>query len=123
MEANTLTNDNESPQSMVIFIEALKQNKSLISLNVANNKLDGDLGKEFKHCLEQNKTLIDFEFGFNNFLLKDVSTLCFPDLSFRFAKFRSTSAVTRQSTMKNVSASGKKGSLCAAKMRPFKTCI
>ena len=58
---------------MIIFIEALKQNQSLISLNVGNNKLDGDLGKEFKHCLEVNKTLIDFEFGFNNFLLKDVS--------------------------------------------------
>lgn len=74
LESNTLTQDGEETKGMVIFIEALKQNKSLISLNLANNRLEQEMGKEFKSCLEQNQTIIDFEFGFNNFTLKDVSS-------------------------------------------------
>jgi hypothetical protein len=54
-------------------MEALKQNKTLISLNLGNNKLDGDLGKELRNALEVNKNIIDLEFGFNSFNLKDVS--------------------------------------------------
>lgn len=72
LESNQLTQDNEDVKGMVVFIESLKQNKSLISLNVANNKLDQDMGKEFKSCLETNQTLIDFEFGFNGFHLNEV---------------------------------------------------
>ena len=55
------------------FIEALKTNKSLLSLNVANNQLREDLGKEFKEMLEVNETLIDFEISFNSFHLNEVS--------------------------------------------------
>ena len=72
LESNQLTQDNEDVKGMVVFIEALKKNKTLTSLNVANNKLDQDMGKEFKQCLEHNMTLIDFEFGFNNFHLNEV---------------------------------------------------
>lgn len=58
-----------------MLCEALKKNKSLISLNIANNKLDAEIGKEFKAVLEINQTLIDFEFGFNNFHLKEVRVI------------------------------------------------
>jgi len=44
----------------------------LLSLNVANNKLNEKIGTEFRHCLEKNTTIIDFEFGFNQFRLEDV---------------------------------------------------
>ena len=55
------------------MIDALRTNKSLISLNIANNHLDQDIGKDFKAMLEQNETLIDFEINFNQFHLEDVS--------------------------------------------------
>lgn len=72
LDSNTLTQDNEDTKGMIILCEALKKNKSLISLNIANNKLDAEIGKEFKSVLEVNETLIDFEFGFNQFHLKEV---------------------------------------------------
>lgn len=87
LESNQLTQDNEDVKGMVVFIEALKQNKTLTSLNVANNKLDQDMGKEFKTCLEHNLTIIDFEFGFNTFHLNEVSTFL---INGRFVKYRST---------------------------------
>ena len=55
------------------FIEALRTNKSLLSLNIANNQLHEDLGKEFKEMLEVNETLIGFEISFNTFHLNEVS--------------------------------------------------
>ena len=55
------------------FIDALRTNKTLIALNVANNQLDESLGKDFKDMLEVNTTLIDFEISFNMFHLTDVS--------------------------------------------------
>ena len=54
------------------FIDALRTNKSLLSLNVANNMLDEGLGKDFKDMLEVNETLIDFEVGFNSFHLNEI---------------------------------------------------
>lgn len=54
------------------FIDALRTNKTLIALNVANNQLDDSLGKDFKNMLEVNTTLIDFEISFNMFHLTDV---------------------------------------------------
>jgi hypothetical protein len=41
-------------------------------LNIANNHLDSDIGKDFKTMLEQNETLIDFEIMFNQFHLEDI---------------------------------------------------
>ena len=58
---------------MEFFVNALEGNKSLLSLNMANNRLEASIGTLFKTCLEKNKTLIDFEFGFNIFHLEDVS--------------------------------------------------
>ena len=55
------------------FIDALRTNKSLLSLNIANNQLDEGLGRDFKDMLEINDTLIDFEISFNSFRLEDVS--------------------------------------------------
>ena len=49
---------------MDVFCKALVQNKTLISLNVANNGLSADVGKKFEAMLKENSTLIDFEFGF-----------------------------------------------------------
>ena len=34
---------------------------------MANNRLDETIGKAFEEALRVNKTLIDFEFGFNQF--------------------------------------------------------
>ena len=58
---------------MNVFIDALRGNKHLISLNLGNNKIDDSTGGLLKNCLEHNETLIDFEFGFNNIRLDDVS--------------------------------------------------
>ena len=46
------------------------KNRYLLSLNLANNNIEcGDL---FEEATRINETLIDFEFGFNNFSLNDV---------------------------------------------------
>ena len=42
---------------------------------MANNKLDNEIGRQFVDMLRINETLIDFEFGFNNFCVEDVSLL------------------------------------------------
>jgi hypothetical protein len=57
---------------MDVFCKALVQNKTLISLNVANNGLQQEVGKKFEAMLKENLTLIDFEFGFNDFGLEEV---------------------------------------------------
>jgi hypothetical protein len=54
------------------FIEGLRVNQSLLSLNVSNNQLGPEIGQQFRACLEKNHTLIDFEFGNNAFRLDDV---------------------------------------------------
>ena len=57
------------------MLRALEENTTLLSLNIANNKLETQIGKEIKKMLEKNHTLIDLEIGFNNFDLKDVRTV------------------------------------------------
>jgi len=54
---------------MKYFIPALRVNKYLLSLNLGNNKLDETIGKECDDMLDDNFTLIDFEFGQNLFHL------------------------------------------------------
>ena len=56
------------------LIDSLKTNTTLISLNVGNNRMNSAIGAEFRSMLEHNTSLIDFEFGLNDFKLKDVST-------------------------------------------------
>jgi len=58
---------------MDVFCKALVQNKTLISLNVANNGLFPEVGKKFEAMMKENLTLIDFEIGFNDFGLEEVS--------------------------------------------------
>jgi hypothetical protein len=49
----------------------------LLSLNLANNKLEGPIGSAMKAMLDKNHTLIDLEVGFNSFSIADVSMLNF----------------------------------------------
>jgi len=49
------------------MLRALMTNTTLLSLNLANNKLEPPIGKEIRKLLETNHTLIDFEIGFNSF--------------------------------------------------------
>lgn len=67
LEGNVLTSDGDDASGLMVFIEALKVNQSLLSLNMANNRLDEAIGKAFEEALNVNYTLIDFEFGFNSF--------------------------------------------------------
>ena len=61
---------------MLVFCKGVRENKTLLSLNVANcfnAKKDADLlGERFKEMLEVNKDLIDFEFGFNGISLDNI---------------------------------------------------
>ena len=41
-------------------------------MNLANNNMDEKCGELFEEATRVNETLIDFEFGFNNFRLEDV---------------------------------------------------
>ena len=54
------------------FIKCLYKNKFLLSLNMGNNSMDEECGSLFEEATRFNTTLIDFEFGFNNFRLEDV---------------------------------------------------
>jgi Ran GTPase-activating protein (RanGAP) involved in mRNA processing and transport len=72
---NMLTNDGDDNNGLLAFIEALKSNKTLLSLNMANNRLDESIGKAFEEALEVNHALIDFEFGFNQFSVDTIRQL------------------------------------------------
>ena len=73
LEGNQLTGDGEDFQGLQEMLRALEDNTSLLSLNLANNKLEPPIGKQIKQMLDKNHTLIDLEIGFNHFDLKDVS--------------------------------------------------
>lgn len=90
---------------MDVFCKALAQNKTLISLNVANNGLSADVGKKFEAMLKENSTLIDFEFGFNDFGLEEVSQSRLKP--FRSVKYRMPYARTRLCMTLTDCASGK----------------
>ena len=60
---------------MMELISALEENDTLISLNIANNKLDQTIGQHIRQMLTKNTSLIDLEIGFNSFTLEDVSCL------------------------------------------------
>ncbi len=100
LESNQLTQDGEDLAGIVQFINALQHNKSLISLNLANNKLEEPIDKEIRSMLEVNTTIIDFEFGFNSFRLPEVRKFLFNTM-LRLARFRSCSGTTRLSTTLN----------------------
>ena len=106
LESNNLTNDTEENGGVEEMINALAENTTLLSLNLANNRLGDDIGRNFVDLfnprVKNQETLIDFEFGFNNFRLEDVRGLsleCGNRRSryliaifdvYRFARFRTT---------------------------------
>lgn len=45
-------------------------------MNLNNNNMDEKCGELFEDATRANDTLIDFEFGFNNFALNDVRLPC-----------------------------------------------
>lgn len=63
LESNQLTQGNEETRGMLELIDSLRTNKTLISLNVGNNRMNASIGSEFRTVMEHNTTLIDFEFG------------------------------------------------------------
>lgn len=71
LENNSLTGEGLAEDGMHEFIDALKDNKTLLSLNLGNNKLmdspNSRIGEKLIECVRQNHTLIDFEFGDNEF--------------------------------------------------------
>jgi Ran GTPase-activating protein (RanGAP) involved in mRNA processing and transport len=77
LDNNMLTNDGDDTSGLFAFIEALKSNKTLLSLNMANNRLDEGIGKAFEEALAVNYSLIDFEFGFNQFSVDTIRQLQF----------------------------------------------
>jgi len=76
-ENNMLTNDGDDTSGLFTFIEAIKSNKTLLSLNMANNRLDDSIGKAFEDSIAVNHTLIDFEFGFNAFSVDTIRNIQF----------------------------------------------
>ena len=53
-------------------MKCLYKNKTLLSLNLGNNNMDAKCGELFEEATRVNETLIDFEFGFNNFALQHI---------------------------------------------------
>jgi len=53
------------------LVEFLDHNKTLLSLNLANNQMDEKCGTMFRERIERNETLIDFDFSMNNFNIQD----------------------------------------------------
>jgi len=71
LESNQLTTDGTVWGGVTSLIEFLAHNKTLLSLNLANNGMDDSCGSNFRELLEDNYTLIDFDFSMNNFTLED----------------------------------------------------
>lgn len=51
LESNNLTHDSEENSGMEEMIAALATNTSLLSLSLANNRLDENIGRSFVDCL------------------------------------------------------------------------
>jgi len=76
LESNQLSpQDSNDSTGITKFIEGVKANTTLLCLNVANNQLGPEIGMQFRNCLKENHTLIDFEFSNNSFRLDDVRTI------------------------------------------------
>lgn len=84
LESNQLTQDGQDMQGiydfvkviahniLIVFVQCLYKNKHMLSLNLGNNNMDEKCGELFEEATRFNDTLIDFEFGFNNFSLNDI---------------------------------------------------
>jgi Leucine-rich repeat (LRR) protein len=54
LESNQLTADGEDNPGVIEMIAALENNKSLLSLNLANNRLEQPIGFAIRKMLEKN---------------------------------------------------------------------
>jgi hypothetical protein len=64
LESNLLNSENGDDQwGLYDLAEFLPKNTTLLSLNLANNQIDEKSGAIFKEKLDQNDTLIDFDFS------------------------------------------------------------
>lgn len=71
LENNNLTNNGQNLEGMKKLFESLKNNTMLISLNIANNCLTGNLGSSIVDMLRFNKNIINLEFFQNkDFILR-----------------------------------------------------
>jgi len=70
LESNQLTQDGQECWGIDEFISFLYENKTLLSLNIANNSLDSSVGDKLVAATEANKTLIDLNFSSNNFSIE-----------------------------------------------------
>lgn len=85
LESNDVFKDKDAPfdtetkrapiPKLYSFIECLKRNTTLLSLNMANCQMDSNCGDRWLELLDVNEDLIDFEFGFNKFTLDQVRGL------------------------------------------------
>lgn len=70
MESNNLTEVGQTFWGFYEFIEFLDYNKTLLSLNLANNDLDDECGRKIMEKLQNNHTLIDLDFSNNLFTME-----------------------------------------------------
>ena len=80
LENNNLTkiegNDNElDTKGIEDLLQGLKSNTMLISLNLANNRLNAEVGNKIIDCLRTNKTIINLEFFQNKDYNKRASSI------------------------------------------------
>ena len=73
LESNALCAEGDDCKDMIDMLRSIEENKTLLSLNLGNNKLEVAIGTQIRRMLEKNHTIIDLEIGFNNFSLEDVS--------------------------------------------------
>ena len=72
LESNQLNSENGSePWGLYDFVDFLDHNTTLLSLNLANNQIDETTGGKFREKIENNDTLIDFDFSMNHFSMAD----------------------------------------------------
>ena len=55
LESNSLTHETEENSGVEEMIKALAENKSLLSLNLANNKLDEQIGRQFVDLFSERR--------------------------------------------------------------------
>lgn len=72
LESNQLNSENgDDHWGLYELAEFLIHNKDLLSLNLANNQIDEKSGTIFREKLENNDTLIDFDFSQNAISMHD----------------------------------------------------
>ena len=72
LENNNLASQQQAKEELQQVAESLSENKTLLSLNIANNDIDHIIGNHFVQHTAVNKTLICFEFGMNEFLHQQI---------------------------------------------------